>query len=600
MSLSMLTSRPMFVPAFLKALLRSAPLAIAMLMATGLSAKANDWNGDWNSNFGQLRLLQNGDRLYGDYQERGVIEGKISRDGRTARAVFVYNDGRWGYVTWRLANDKFSGTWNWSADGIPDPKSGKSWTATRASARTSPLKFSDQFAEKYPANNAGFANGPALNWIASVGGGSRAIQPNGTARAGLSEWYSGYTLSNLDPGFTIELDVIHFEGANTASVDISIFVPPGRTCPDAMHAGLCDELVSKANVSGSVDAQVTGVRMINLGSRDETLEATFRLPGDRNDRVLRVFDALNWYGATIHHPQRGYDYEGFAVSRPHLCEQAQCQDAVFDDIRNNPAAYRGNVDRGYVNRMINLPNRIDQSSPTLCCAPPPAPTPNSAPQNGPRPLLSDAWVILEETSENLGEISISPDRGSLAASGVLRGFFETGQPHDTVFTLAGSTDEAIAFDLVAYAGQSGESKTGRLLIELPAFARTNPRGTLIIGDEVLLVELVRPIPGLEPEEVGDTPAIGIYSVNYRLRDVPRDRSLRLRREPNRSSGIVGSISPNARQLQVLACAPEISAQRFSDADGRTRLNLLSASWCQVTNGQIAGWLPGRYLTPDTN
>lgn len=579
-----------------------AGLFLSLFIALTVSAAATNWNGDWDSNFGQLRLLQNGDRLYGDYQERGVIEGKISPDGRKAHAVFVYTDGRWGYVQWRVSNGRLAGTWNWSGDGPPNPK-GKSWTATRASARTSPLRFADQFVEKYPTDPT-FARGPARDWLASVTSSSPSPSPSPAPgpRNGLSEWYTGFTLANLGQGFAIELDVIHYDGARTAAVDMSIFVAPGQNCPRSLHTAFCEELRDRSDTRGYVDVTVTGVTMINLGqTTDTTLEATFRLPGDRNDRVIRIFDALNWYGASIHHPRRGYDFSGYAQLRPHLCEQMQCQNAVFADIRNNPSAYRGNVDRSYIVRMINLPNEIEQSHQLRsCCAPAPQPSPPPAPNPGPRPLLSDAWVILEETSENLGEISISPEGRSLAASGKLRGFFETSEDHDTVFTLISSTDEALAFDLVAYAGQSGESKNGQLLIELPAYARNNPRGTLIVGDEVLLVELVKPIPGMEPGEVGDTPAIGIYSVNYRLRDVPPDRTVRLRSQGDRSSRIVGDISPDTSGLQMLACAPEIEAQRFMDASFQARLNLLSSSWCQVTNGQIAGWLPGRYLVPEAN
>ncbi|MEL6920268.1 MAG: hypothetical protein AAFO77_04475, partial [Pseudomonadota bacterium] len=440
------------------------------------------------------------------------------------------------------------------------------------------------------------------DWVDEIAGRVSPNPPNigPGARDGLSALYGGYALSNIEPAYDIDVEVIHYRGSNTADVDISIFVNPGQACPRAMHTAFCAELASLADSRGDVDVTTTGVAIVNLGNIGETIEATFRLPGDRRDRLIRLRREATYFSGFIHHPRRGYDYEGFAVGRPHLCEQAQCLDEIFEDVRDNPQRFRGNVDRGYIVAMLNRPNNIAQSHRGVRPQPQPQPQPAPAPGPGPRPLLTDAWVILEETNENLGEISFSPDGGRLAASGVLRSFFETGDDHDTVFTFAGSTGEAVSFDLVTYAGQSGESKTGRLIVELPSYATNNPRGSLIVGDEVLLIELARPIPGVDPSDVGDTPAIGIYSVNYRLRDVPLDRSVRLRQEPNRSSGTVGGISPNARQLQLLNCTGNINAQRFQDASFDGKMALLSASWCQVTNGQLAGWLPGRYLVPETN
>ncbi|MEM1376429.1 MAG: hypothetical protein AAGG69_03475 [Pseudomonadota bacterium] len=576
-------------------------ISLSALFGAASSALANDWNGDWNSDFGQLRLLQNGDRLYGDYANNGVIEGRISPDGITARAIFFHLEGRWkgqwGTVEWRKANDRIGGTWAWSGAGITKPKNGNSWTATRTSARTSPLRFADQFVEKYPTNDPNFGEGPFPDWISAVAGTARPTPPQ-NVRDGLSDWYGGYTLTNMDGAFNIEADVIHYRGADTAAVDISIFVNPGQPCPRVMHTGFCAELATKADSRGNIEVTTTGVTFLNRGNISETIEVTFRLPGDRNDRALRISREATYLNAIMYHPRRGFDYSGYASYRQHICEQAQCMDEIFRDVRDNPARYRGNVDRGYITRMINLPNAIQQSH--QGSQPQPSPQPNPQPSPDPRPLLSDAWVVLEETSDNLGEISFGPGPGGISASGVLRGFFNTGDDHQTDFALVSSTGEAVAFELITYAGQSGERKEGRLIVELPAFARDNPRGTLIVGDEILLVELARPTRGVDPRDVGDTPAIGIYSVNYRLRDVALDRSVRLMREPGSSTGFVGVISPNARQLQMLKCDANIDSQQFQSASFERKMALLSPHWCQVTNGQVAGWLPGRFLVPESN
>ena len=211
--------------------------------------------------------------------------------------------------------------------------------------------------------------------------------------------------------------------------------------------------------------------------------------------------------------------------------------------------------------------------------------------------MSDAWVILDETSENLGTISIRQDGTRLAASGELNGFFETGRPHETQFSERHSTREAVAFDLTVSAGSSGERKSGRLVVELPAYRGDNPRGTLIVGEEIFLVSLVRPMQGMEPAEVGDTPAIGIYSMDYLLTNVPAGKTLKLRKEPGRSASVVGELSAGTAGLQMMKCEPEIDSWQFEHANPTDRLAMLSAAWGQVTNGRFAGWLPGRYLKP---
>lgn len=578
---------PSFVSAFV--------VMITMMISEAL---ADTWNGDWNSSFGQLRLLQNGDRLFGDYQDRGVIEGKISPDGREARAFFIYQDGRWGTVQWRIAGDRLSGTWNWSTNGLPEAKGSNTWTATREAARTSPLRFADQTRSRFPADDA-INQEPYLTWLRF----GYPPQPSPSSGpdpvAELSNWYGGYDLTNIDPAFDIGIDAIHYSGSNAVAVDFSIFVNPDGTCPQVMHNEFCDELRALADTRGYVEVSATGATIINRGNVGETLEATFRLPGDRFDRALRIRREATYFSASIHHFERGYDFGGYAQGRSHFCEQTRCAADLFDDLRTNPRSYLGNVDRGAILRMINLPDRIAASHQSTRPAPQqPSTGQGQGPSGGARTLFSDAYTILDETSENLGEVVFSPNGGQLAASGRLRNFFEISEDHETVFTLIQQTDQAVAFELTVYAGQSGESKQGRLMVELPSYARNNPRGTLMVADEIFLVELVRPIPGTDTSELGDTPAIGIYSTSYRLRDVPLDRAMQLRSGPDRSTGVVGTIAPQSTGLQMLGCAREINSQLFEAAGLNERLLLLSSTWCQITNYEISGWVPGIYLVPE--
>ncbi|WP_212668558.1 hypothetical protein [Jannaschia aquimarina] len=581
---------------------RAAMRALALfVLAFASQVSAADWSGTWTSDYGELRLIRDGDRLYGDYAERGTIEGLVfGRKDELVHAIFMYTDGRWGTVLWRRDGDRLNGRWNWSANGLPANSPNK-WSATRTSAQTSPLKYADAHRVGYPFGDVNFTEGPFQSWLET---GNRpvpqpATEPN--RRDNLSALYGGYVLSGLDQAFAIEADVLHFRGARTAAVDFSVFVNRGEACPTSMHLQFCNELRSLADGRGYVAVRSTGTTIVNLNHASETVETTFRLPGDRDDRLLRLHRDGNSFHGSIHHRQRGLDYEGVVRTRPHLCEQTACQNAVFADLRANPARYQGNVDRGAILRMINGPNRIAQSHGRSTPAPNPGPVSNNG--AGPRPLFTDAWAILEETGDNLGEIAFSLDGDRLAASGKLRGFFETAEDHDVVFTLSTWTSEAVAFDLVVYAGQSGESKQGRLLVELPSSAPAVPRGTLFVEDEILLVELVRPTNGLSPREVFDTPAIGIYGVSYRLHNVPQGRTLRLREKPDRNAAVTGSITANASGLTMLGCderVHRIDSLAFERADMAARTDMLSRTWCQISNGQIAGWLPGLYLSPEAN
>ena len=578
-------------------------LGAILLLLAAAPVSAQDWTGNWKTTYGQLRLVQDGDRLYGDYAERGVIEGRIGPDGRTVRGFFVRNDGGWGPVEWRREGERFAGTWAWGRQGIAALRGGTKWTGRRTARRPGRLRYAVGGRQGWPKDDA-FAQEPFRSWIlfrdrAPAPQAQAQPQAQGDPRSQLSELYGGYVLTNIEPAFSIGADVIHFRDANTASVDLSIYARPGGQCPPVMHTALCRELRDAADTRGFVRAQVTGVTLVNLNDIGETIRIGFRLAGDRTDRLMRLRREATYFSAAIFHPRRGYDYEGFAKGRSHVCEQSQCQNAVFTDLRDNPERYRLRLSSGKVARLINGPNDIARSHGGA--RPAPSPSPSPAPAPAPRALLDDAYAILDETSENLGTVRFSLQDGRLAASGSLENFFDRAGSSDTVFTQSALTDQAVAYDLTVYPPSgNGRAKQGRLLVELPSHATGNPRGTLIVGRDVMLVELVRPTRGLDPQDVGDTPAIGIYAVAYDLRDVPAGRTLRLRKEPQRDAAVVGSLPAAARGLQILKCARDINSERFRTASQASREAMLAATWCQITDSRLAGWVPGRYLRPVAN
>lgn len=89
-----------------------------MLLSTSSIAHAN-WTGIWDSQHGELRLVQEGERVYGDYADRGYFEGRVSHDGNRLRGTFQYNTrrNRNGYIEFVRNGDSFKGGWSWTGDG---------------------------------------------------------------------------------------------------------------------------------------------------------------------------------------------------------------------------------------------------------------------------------------------------------------------------------------------------------------------------------------------------------------------------------------------------------------------------------------------------
>lgn len=91
---------------------------VGILMSTTSVAHAN-WTGTWDSQHGELRLIQEGERVYGDYAKRGYFEGRVSQDGTRLRGTFQYNTrrNRNGYIEFIRSGDTFKGGWSWADDG---------------------------------------------------------------------------------------------------------------------------------------------------------------------------------------------------------------------------------------------------------------------------------------------------------------------------------------------------------------------------------------------------------------------------------------------------------------------------------------------------
>ncbi len=90
--------------------------------------------GTWSSSFGELRLKQNGSRVYGDYKNVGTI--KATMKGNLVSGEFT-NGSKKGKLQWILTDGKFTGKWAWGNNTL-----GGSWTGTLKSTKAPVLKNS--------------------------------------------------------------------------------------------------------------------------------------------------------------------------------------------------------------------------------------------------------------------------------------------------------------------------------------------------------------------------------------------------------------------------------------------------------------------------
>lgn len=112
----------------------------ALCLAAGAMFGANaahaQWQGTWDTRYGEVKLQQTQKYVYGDYGSWGTIEGMASPDGKLLRGVYRRNDdGTWGYFEWKLSFPTyFEGRWQTSRLPVPIWNSrGTKWDGKRTS-----------------------------------------------------------------------------------------------------------------------------------------------------------------------------------------------------------------------------------------------------------------------------------------------------------------------------------------------------------------------------------------------------------------------------------------------------------------------------------
>ena len=116
----------------------------AMCTTLPAHAAAEPWTGTWNTTYGEVRLVRDGDRVYGDYQSRGYIEGRLSQDGRRLRGTFQYTGDRSkaGTVEFVMTGpDAFVGHWSWASERPASEWDRTNWSGTRIAEATPKLRL---------------------------------------------------------------------------------------------------------------------------------------------------------------------------------------------------------------------------------------------------------------------------------------------------------------------------------------------------------------------------------------------------------------------------------------------------------------------------
>ena len=579
-----------------------------------------NWGGTWNSNYGEMRLVKAGNRVFGDYAERGTIEAIASPDGTALRGVFLYRDGRWGTIDWHLDGDEFSGSWRWSEQGMTEPED-SAWSATKTSDRTSTLKFASP-------NRNGWPGGVAPETDTELGQFIAGVQANPSRPAGLSgeitedfgPWYGGYTLDQTG-GFDLALDIDQIGDGRSGSATVNIALNAVRpSCPQGMKPAFCQDLIARGQ-SMFVGTRTVGVLMDT--TFPPALYVAFELDGDRDPRLLRIGREATYLQATITHPDRGVEFDGTALAGSHSCQRggSGCANDIVAALRRNPDANIGVfADPNFLSRYGYKDSARRQATGD---DPIPVYPPNedSPPRVGDIPkdfsrfasIASGNWSIGDSDGGSLGKLNISQTGPILQATGTLKTLSSAISPATVHFGTALIFGNSLRFEFTNPSAGSNDPVLGHLLV---GFGNGAPRGTLVVGNKSFLIKLGAlggqrddgQLLDIEPPEQdafdqsepleGDLPAIGIWGFQYELHNVPAGRALSLRETPDRSAQEVGRVTQLSPPFVINECQQLIDSFDFEKADIERKVRLLSIGWCkiQLENGTL-GWIPGSYIFP---
>lgn len=87
--------------------------ALTLILAPLTALADGPWQGNWDTSYSDLNLVQDGNFVFGEYVDRGWIIGYTDPAGTTLRGAWVHeNSDRWGALEFRMtAPGTFDGAW---------------------------------------------------------------------------------------------------------------------------------------------------------------------------------------------------------------------------------------------------------------------------------------------------------------------------------------------------------------------------------------------------------------------------------------------------------------------------------------------------------
>ena len=161
----------------------------ASFVSPAAAQESSAWMGTWDTTYGELKIVQDGRFVFGDYADDRTIEGQLSADGQVLRAIFRYPNGTTGYVEFVQSGDdgnRISGRWVWADQaGKTFPKwnvesVGSLWRGTRTNSAR-PATANSRYR---PTVSQLFARAPAqsrtwLSWQGPADSRSASSGPTG-------------------------------------------------------------------------------------------------------------------------------------------------------------------------------------------------------------------------------------------------------------------------------------------------------------------------------------------------------------------------------------------------------------------------------------
>ena len=115
--------------------MRSFAFTLLLTLVASLSLTAQSWTGTWQTSYGELRLVQDGKQVYGDYGNKGPIAATFDPVTQELSGTFK-NNGQEGHLTLFLNGSSFRGRWGWKGKSAAG-----NWNGSRSSAARPVLKF---------------------------------------------------------------------------------------------------------------------------------------------------------------------------------------------------------------------------------------------------------------------------------------------------------------------------------------------------------------------------------------------------------------------------------------------------------------------------